>query len=106
MLRSNKGYMLLESMLGLLLLSALASICLPYVYVLHQEQKTTKQLMYAFEEADRISVNKVQVKDREWNQNGTFYSLLNKKGVTDEYAFCIQFKASNEKVYEVCASYY
>jgi hypothetical protein len=98
--------MLLESMLGLLLLTAITSICLPYVYVLHQEQKTTEQLMYAFEEAERISVNKVQVIDKEWNQNGTKYSLLNKKGVTDEYAFCIQFEASNEKEYEACASYY
>jgi type II secretory pathway component PulJ len=106
MLRSNKGYLLMESMLSLLLFSAIASICLPYISVLHQEQKTTEQLLYAIEEADRFSVNKIQVGDKEWARNGARYRLSTEKGVTDEYKVCIQFQAANQKEYTVCSSYY
>ncbi|MCM3730670.1 hypothetical protein M3196_03185 [Fictibacillus nanhaiensis] len=106
MLRSNKGYLLMESMLSLLLFSAIASICLPYISVLNQEQKTTEQLLYAIEEADRFSVNKIQAGDKEWARNGARYRLSTEKGVTDEYKVCIQFQAANQKEYTVCSSYY
>jgi type II secretory pathway component PulJ len=106
MLRNNNGYLLLESMLGLLLFSAIASICLPYVHILNQEQKTTRQLMFAIEEADRLSLLKIQLHDMEWTQNGTSYSLLTKKGVTDEYEICITFEGANQKEYTACSSYY
>jgi hypothetical protein len=105
MLRNNDGYLLLESMLGLLLFSAVASICLPYVYILNQEQKTTRQLMFAIKEADRLSLLKVQY-DMQWTQKGTSYSLITKKGVTEEYEICITFEGSNKKEYKACSSYY
>ncbi|MCM3716791.1 hypothetical protein [Fictibacillus phosphorivorans] len=105
MLRNNKGYLLLESMLGLLLFSAIASICLPYVYQLNQEQKTTRQLLYAIEEVDRLSLLKFQ-DAKEWIQNRTTYSLTTIKGVTDEYEICITFKGANRKEYKACSSYY
>jgi hypothetical protein len=106
MLQNNNGYLLFESMLGLLLFSAIASICLPFVYILHQEQKTTEQLMFAIEEVDRLSLKKIQLQDMEWTRNGTSYSLITKKGVTDEYEICINFEASNQKEYTACSSYY
>jgi hypothetical protein len=106
MLQNNKGYLLLESMLSLMLFSAIASICLPFVYILHQEQKTTKQLLYAIEEADRISINKIQMPDKEWKRNGVLFSSITKRGVTDEYEICIRFEASNKKEYTACSSYY
>jgi type II secretory pathway pseudopilin PulG len=107
MLRNNKGYLLLEAMLSLMLITAVCSICLPFIYVSYQEQKTSKELLYAMTEADLAAANKGENKElhteKEWIQEGVRYQLT-KKGVADEYETCITFKGSNDKEYITCAS--
>lgn len=110
MLRNNKGYLLVECMMGLILFTAVTSICLPFIYKLYQEKKTTKQLLYAIEEADlaaaRYGLNKIQEPDKMWVHHGTQYSLLTKKGAADEYELCVEFKGANGKDYKTCAGYF
>lgn len=108
MLRNNKGYLLLEAMLSLMLITAVCSICLPFIYVSYQEQKTSKELLYAMTEADLAAANKGENKElrteKEWIQEGVRYQLITKKGVADEFETCITFKGSNHKEYITCAS--
>jgi hypothetical protein len=109
MLRNNKGYLLLECLLALVLLTAVFSICLPFINKSFQEHKSSKQLLYAIEEVDLIAVNfslnNVPPADKEWERDGIMYTLLTKKGATDAYKFCIVFEGSNEKGYETCSHY-
>lgn len=110
MLRNSKGYLLLEAMLSVLLISAVCSICLPFIHVAYQEQKTSKELLYAMTEVDLAaaiySADEGTVTEKEWTQEGIRYHLLTRKGVTDEYEICIAFQGSNDKEYQTCASSY
>ncbi|KZE66404.1 hypothetical protein AWM68_08575 [Fictibacillus phosphorivorans] len=109
MLRNNKGYLLLEALFGVLLISAVFSICLPFIYVAYQEQKASKELLYAMTEVDLAAAkNSIGegVTEKEWVQEGIRYQLLTRKGVTDEYEICIAFHGSNQKEYTTCASSY
>ncbi|MDM5315928.1 hypothetical protein QUF49_07990 [Fictibacillus sp. b24] len=110
MLRNNKGYLLLEAMLGVLLISAVCSICLPFIYVAYQEQKASKELLYAMTEVDlaaaKNSEGQEEATEKEWSQDGIRYELKTRKGVTDEYEICITFNGSNHKEYTTCASSY
>lgn len=109
MLRNNKGYLLLEALFGVLLISAVFSICLPFIYVAYQEQKASKELLYAMTVADIAAAKNSmgeEVIEKEWVQDSIRYQLLTRKGVTDEYEICIAFLGSNHKEYTICASSY
>ncbi|WP_416728960.1 hypothetical protein [Fictibacillus sp. JL2B1089] len=108
MLQNNKGYLLIESMFSLVLISVVFSICLPFIYISYQEQRTSEQLLYAMTEADHAagmrSMSQLIPDERYWLDNGIEYQLLTRKGVTDEYETCISFRGSNQKNYTTCAS--
>ncbi|MED1863491.1 hypothetical protein P4V41_08520 [Fictibacillus nanhaiensis] len=107
MLQNNNGYLLLEAMFSVLLFSAVFSICLPFIYISYQEQKTSEQLLYAMTEVDHAaamsSMKKLETDELVWIVDGIEYKLKTGKGVTDEYETCISFKASNQKDYKTCA---
>ncbi|MBY6035519.1 hypothetical protein KUV80_02600 [Fictibacillus nanhaiensis] len=108
MLRNNKGYLLVESMFGLVLFSAVIGTCLPYIHLLYQEKKTTRQILYAIEEVDHVVAQYsigMSIDNKEWEEHGTNYTLLTKKGAADENELCISFEGSNEKSYKMCAGY-
>ncbi len=109
MLLNNKGYVLLECLLSLVLLTSVFSICLPFIHKSYLEHKTSKQLLYAIAEVDLIaiqfSLNDIQPSNKKWEEEGTIYSLLTKKGVNNAYKFCVSFKGANEKEYTTCSSY-
>lgn len=108
MLQNNKGYLLIEAMFSLLLISVVFSICLPFIYISYQEQRTSEQLLYAMTEADHAagmrSMSPLMFEERYWIDNGIEYQLLTRKGVTNEYETCISFRGSNQKEYKTCAS--
>ncbi|MGA4719438.1 hypothetical protein [Fictibacillus nanhaiensis] len=108
MLQNNKGYLLIEAMFSLLLISVVFSICLPFIYISYQEQRTSEQLLYAMTEADHAagmrSMSQLMPDERYWIDNGIEYQLLTRKGVTNEYETCISFRGSNQKEYKTCAS--
>ncbi|MQR95607.1 hypothetical protein [Fictibacillus phosphorivorans] len=108
MLQNNKGYLLLEAMFGVLLISSMLSVCLPFIYISYQEQRTSEQLLYAMTEADHVArtrnMSKLMPDEREWIDDGIEYQLLTRKGGTDEYETCISFRGSNQKEYKTCAS--
>ncbi|MBH0160133.1 MULTISPECIES: hypothetical protein [Fictibacillus] len=108
MLKNNNGYLLIEAMFGVLLISVVFSICLPFLYISYQEQQTSEQLLYAMTEADHAaamrSITRHETDEREWLVDGTEYKLKTRKGVTDEYKTCISFRGSNKKEYTACAS--
>jgi type II secretory pathway pseudopilin PulG len=108
MLQNNKGYLLIEAIFSLMLISVVFSICLPFIYISYQEQRTSEQLLYAMTEADFAagmrSMSQLMPDERLWINNGIEYQLLTRKGVTDEYETCISFRGSNEKKYTTCAS--
>lgn len=108
MLLNNKGYLLIEAMFSLLLISVVFSICLPFIYISYQEQRTSEQLLYAMTEADHAagirSISQRMSDERYWIDNGIEFQLLTRKGVTDEYETCISFRGSNQKNYTTCAS--
>jgi type II secretory pathway pseudopilin PulG len=108
MLQNNKGYLLIEAMFSLLLISVVFSICLPFIYISYQEQRTSEQLLYAMTEADHAagmrSMSQLMPDERYWVDNGIEYKLLTRKGVTNEYETCISFRGSNQKEYKTCAS--
>ncbi len=108
MLRNNKGYLLLEALFSVLLISVVFSICLPFINTSYREQKTSEQLLYAMTEADHAaasrSVTTLVTDEREWIDDGIVYKLKTRKGVTDEYETCISFRGSNQKEYTTCAS--
>ena len=109
MLRKNEGYLLIECMMGLVLLTVISSFCLSYFYRLHQESKTTKQLVYAINEADaaaaKYGIDKYPLENKKWIHLGTEYTLSSIKGVMNEYTICIVFKGENGKEYKKCADY-
>ena len=108
MLLNNKGYLLIEAMFSLLLISVVFSICLPFIYISYQEQRTSEQLLFAMTEADHAagmrSISQRMSDERYWIDNGIEFQLLTRKGVTDEYETCISFRGSNQKNYTTCAS--
>jgi hypothetical protein len=110
MLRNNKGYLLLEAMLSLMLFTAVFSVCLPFIYVSFQEKRSSQELLYAMTEADTAAANSnrghFEDNEREWVKEGIRYHLITKKGVLDEYESCITFTASNQREYKTCASSY
>ncbi len=108
MLQNNKGYLLIEAMFSVLVISVVFSICLPFIYISYQEQRTSEQILYAMTEADHSAgmraISKHMPDERIWVEGGIEYRLLTQKGGTDEYETCISFKGSNQKEYTTCAS--
>ena len=110
MYRNNNGYLLIECMMGLVLFTAVSAMSIHFIYDIYKESKTTKQLLYAINEADfaaaKYGTAKSILENTEWEKLGTTYSLFQKKGVSDEYEICIVFKGENGKEYKTCASYF
>jgi hypothetical protein len=108
MLKNNKGYLLVECMMGLLLFSVAVSVCFPLVNKLYQENQTTKQLLYAINEADSAiatySLNHTVIADRRWNYLNTSYSLQTNNTAEEGYEICIVFQGANKKEYKKCAA--
>jgi hypothetical protein len=108
MFQNNKGYLLIECMMGLVLFTAVSAMSIHFIYDIYKESKTTRQFLYAVNEADFAAANygiDKTPENKEWEQLGTTYLLKYKKGVSDEYEICIIFRGENGKKYKTCAAH-
>ncbi|MDR7072715.1 hypothetical protein [Fictibacillus barbaricus] len=108
MFQNSKGYLLIECMMGLVIFTAVSAMSIHFVYDIYKESKTTRQLLYAVNEADFAAANygfNKTLENKEWDQLGTTYLLKYQKGVSDEYEICIIFRGENGKEYKTCAAH-